>query len=241
MSGRLVILPKKSYCPWNPKNVARVERDEAQHRLTLQQEEQRQEAIRAEQRQAALRRTAADQQHVNLFANEERKEQMLQKQLQAHQQITNNSIYDESEDRESSRTDNLPVLGKVSLVGESTTKSYKQLHSDRDRQKKNTLDPMAHYVDPDADVEGDQFNLASKEATDAVETADTQRDRKRKSSRSHDGRDSSQHPRAGTSRRFANDTGSAKDTRSRKHRKKAKRERSSSIQGRAMESGKARK
>ena len=31
MSGRLVILPKKSYCPWNPKNVARVERDEARH------------------------------------------------------------------------------------------------------------------------------------------------------------------------------------------------------------------
>ena len=22
MSGRLVILPKKSYCPWNPENVA---------------------------------------------------------------------------------------------------------------------------------------------------------------------------------------------------------------------------
>jgi hypothetical protein len=241
MSGRLVILPKKSYCPWNPKNVARVEHDEAQHRLALQQEEQRHEAVRADQRQAALRRTTddPDQQHVNLFANEERKEQMLRKQLHAQQHITNR-VCDESKDRESSRSHNLQVFGKVSLVGESTTKSYKQLYSHRDQQKKSTLDPMAHYVDPDADVEEDQFNFSSKEVT---ADGETRRDRKRKSSRSneHDRRNSSQHPRAGSSRRFANDNGSAKDTSSGKHRKKAKKERSSSIHGSTMESNKVRK
>ena len=28
MSSRLILLPKKSYTPWNAENVARVERDE---------------------------------------------------------------------------------------------------------------------------------------------------------------------------------------------------------------------
>jgi hypothetical protein len=39
MSGRLVILPKKSYCPWNPQNVERVLRDERLERERQQQEE----------------------------------------------------------------------------------------------------------------------------------------------------------------------------------------------------------
>ena len=37
MSGRLVILPKKSYCPWNSKNIERVERDEKEYKEKQQQ------------------------------------------------------------------------------------------------------------------------------------------------------------------------------------------------------------
>jgi hypothetical protein len=39
MSGRLIILPKKSYCPWNKSNVERVLRDERQHAEAQEREE----------------------------------------------------------------------------------------------------------------------------------------------------------------------------------------------------------
>ena len=39
MSGRLIILPKKSYTPWNPQNVERVIRDERLHKERLEKEE----------------------------------------------------------------------------------------------------------------------------------------------------------------------------------------------------------
>mmetsp|Transcript_15861 Transcript_15861/g.18426 ORF Transcript_15861/g.18426 Transcript_15861/m.18426 type:complete len:305 (-) Transcript_15861:47-961(-) len=40
MSGRLILLPKKSYTPWNPQNVERVERDERLHRERIQRIEE---------------------------------------------------------------------------------------------------------------------------------------------------------------------------------------------------------
>lgn len=78
MSGRLIILPKKSYCPWNPENVERVLRDEQEHakQQQLQQAQQQQEA--SDKRLKALHAnknrssfTQPQQQHVNLFAKEE--------------------------------------------------------------------------------------------------------------------------------------------------------------------------
>jgi hypothetical protein len=75
MSSRLVLLPKKSYCPWNPKNVERVEHDEAAHREKQQAEAQRQLDRESEQRWSALKHTDAstESQHVNLFEWEEKK------------------------------------------------------------------------------------------------------------------------------------------------------------------------
>jgi hypothetical protein len=45
-SGRLISLPKKSYCPWKPENVERASRDERleKERSEKQQQEQAQEA-----------------------------------------------------------------------------------------------------------------------------------------------------------------------------------------------------
>lgn len=65
MSGRLTILPKKTYCPWKPENVERVLRDE---RL----ERERQQAVTARSLGDAddtrrQRRRYEDGGHVNLF------------------------------------------------------------------------------------------------------------------------------------------------------------------------------
>ena len=97
MSGRLIILPKKSYCPWNSSNVERVLRDERESAETQAREKSRQEQESSSVRLAALQkrqttasrsskeatvsavnrsrsereRDAQDAQHVNLFAVEE--------------------------------------------------------------------------------------------------------------------------------------------------------------------------
>jgi hypothetical protein len=79
MSGRLVILPKKSYCPWKPENVARVQRDEEQHQTQLEQRLQSEKQQCGQERNRLLlqRKLAKDDQeetslqHVNLFQAEE--------------------------------------------------------------------------------------------------------------------------------------------------------------------------
>ena len=86
MSGRLIILPKKSYCPWNPDNVARVERDEALHRqqqereLGNRQSKSTQQLIMVQQHsknkknqsiQPETQEQDEPQQHVNLFQAEQ--------------------------------------------------------------------------------------------------------------------------------------------------------------------------
>lgn len=86
MSGRLIILPKKSYCPWNSSNVKRVLRDERQHAEAQEREKslRDQESSRTRlktlrQGKAHLGEAAAEEgpdksdvaQHANLFAVEE--------------------------------------------------------------------------------------------------------------------------------------------------------------------------
>jgi len=92
MSGRLIILPKKSYTPWKPENVERVLRDERldRERKEKQRKEEasklsssRIETLKLRKRQNSGRTTDNDveddsptmehlPQHVNLFENEEK-------------------------------------------------------------------------------------------------------------------------------------------------------------------------
>lgn len=58
MSGRLVILPKKSYCPWNPENIKRAERDEQLDRERQKEQERREAEAVSEARLRALKKRA---------------------------------------------------------------------------------------------------------------------------------------------------------------------------------------
>ena len=67
MSGRLVILPKKTYCPWKPENVERVLRDERLERERLEREAKQNAQS---QSTSTLVRTGTnnnDDGHINLF------------------------------------------------------------------------------------------------------------------------------------------------------------------------------
>ena len=55
MSGRLVLTSKKGYCPWNPKNLARIEHDEQEHAKTVAHERQQLLTYQREQQYARLR------------------------------------------------------------------------------------------------------------------------------------------------------------------------------------------
>ena len=73
MSGRLTILPKKTYCPWNPANVERVLRDERLERERLEKEHS---LVHEKERSKKRQRRREDesegqheqqQGHINLF------------------------------------------------------------------------------------------------------------------------------------------------------------------------------
>jgi hypothetical protein len=98
MSGRLIILPKKSYCPWKPENVQRVLRDEARHRqqesqqalqegrktrqlalsssssLRLKRQKQQREPPSAGEDESGNPGGGGGLRHVNLFESEEKAE-----------------------------------------------------------------------------------------------------------------------------------------------------------------------
>jgi hypothetical protein len=81
MSGRLIILPKKSYCPWNPRNVERVEQDEREHKKKQEQEKKQKDQEKSQSRLKALRKRTREEiddiplQRFSLFENEERDHQ----------------------------------------------------------------------------------------------------------------------------------------------------------------------
>ncbi len=91
MSGRLVLLPKKSYTPWNTKNVERVLKDEAHAREEQEKELKAIKEIKSRQRLEGLRsknkiigNSRESHQHVNLFENEEEHECTAAAKMKRH-------------------------------------------------------------------------------------------------------------------------------------------------------------
>ena len=75
MSGRLIILGKKGYCPWNSKNLSRIRRDEKEHREAQEREQRRQADEASILRLAALKKAGnskdGHQERFSLFESEE--------------------------------------------------------------------------------------------------------------------------------------------------------------------------
>jgi hypothetical protein len=153
MSGRLVILPKKSYCPWNPKNVARVDRDEREHQEKLDRQQQQKAQEQSHTRLLVLRKRAREEiddnclQRFNLFEKEERDHQERTRDellRQGNPAKLNDERHVEKRGNPGtfpSKNDEIPFYMKSNLDGDKSTKRNVKM----DAGVKERLDPMRQF------------------------------------------------------------------------------------------------
>jgi hypothetical protein len=139
MSGRLIILPKKSYCPWNSKNVERVLRDERLHAEDQQQELEQVQKEASEVRLQALKKgnkvENKELEHVNLFRAEEQRELQQQLLLKSKQGDQNNKL---------SKGIQPLYLGQSAKNAKNHSTQLNKHHrlSDKEHRQKERMDPM---------------------------------------------------------------------------------------------------
>ena len=151
MSGRLILLPKKSYTPWNPENVERVLRDERLERERLQNKQQISDRDASKRRIYTLKQQKSQSQnntntntntnvscteqnetkHFNLFEKEE--QQMLEKIS-----IPNKQFRDDSSCKRKNET--RVYLNHYSM--NSRTNNKNQLSEQSETKIKLRMDPM---------------------------------------------------------------------------------------------------
>jgi hypothetical protein len=168
MSSRLIILPKKSYCPWKPENVQRVLRDQEQHRRETDDATQaderraRREAL-SQQHEQRLRRNRGDAggtsdeaggvagsvRHINLFEAEEKVERA---RLTEHERGTMQEDgaptagAPPSANREGGRARGPFYLQENPYTSTSATLQQRsEAFVAREERRKAELDPMAAY------------------------------------------------------------------------------------------------
>jgi hypothetical protein len=160
MSGRLIILPKKSYCPWNPKNLERVAQDEKEHREKQEQEEKQRCQEESHLRLTQLRKRIRDHddaddklQRFSLFAKEEQEQndRLQGESLQGNPRAGQNSARGNKIQKDkrrnlgdfSSMSDDTPFYMKSRPNGEDAQPSEAILR--KDRRVKDHLDPMKQF------------------------------------------------------------------------------------------------
>ena len=195
MSGRLIILPKKNYCPWNPQNLERVLRDERLEKERIerqtQQEEKRikEEKIRNKkfQKNAAVGQKEVDaecsegskgsnseqqQQHVNLFEKEE---------LESQRDTTVQSTTSTRDDTANAGIMPIYLTDRISQECKKQEVPFyikkDRLSSRKDEQLKRNMDPMR------------EFHFNDTIGTDDVSTKQGKDQKRIKKHRKRDGRE----------------------------------------------------
>ena len=132
MSGRLTILPKKTYCPWKPENVERVHSDERLDRERREKEEQLLRQLESKARLRALRSGQEKDKPFHLFEQEER---------DTNNQATNNT-----------RKETIPAtLGDITrkrpfyMLSELETRYNEIGLTPKEEKRKAALDPMQTF------------------------------------------------------------------------------------------------
>lgn len=198
MSGRLIILPKKSYCPWNQKNVERVLRDEREHAEAQREELKGKAKASSQARLDALKKRKREYQdgddedlarrkpqHVNLFSREEEEHRKrAETTFENVHKPRNNAIsplyLGQSVDKDAF------YLKRRSTADENhTTNKRQQYLQRRDHERKLRNDPMQQFVRSSDGAGGEAKKSARKHRTGDVEKADKDAESVRKKPR-HD-------------------------------------------------------
>jgi hypothetical protein len=132
MSGRLVILPKKTYCPWKPENVERVLCDE---RFDRERREKEEELLREQEsrvRLRALKRGQEKDKHFHLFEQEERDTNQLAR-IDASEEIVPDTLGDVTRKR--------PFY----MQSEQETRNDMTGLTIKEEKRKAALDPMQTF------------------------------------------------------------------------------------------------
>jgi hypothetical protein len=206
MSGRLIILPKKSYCPWKPENVERVLRDERleKERSEKQQQEQAQDIV-VRKRKRTRELIDEDSQalrgrneslpaagHINLFQQEEDEYlKGITTTTQTKKQVGIMPV-GLGQSELNARGENLPFYMR--------TQQELDILSSKEDTRKTILDPMKDFVrhkDKEDAVHSDDSSPLSRQhrkkkhkksrrrsQMEDKESKDTDRQRRRKSTSS---------------------------------------------------------
>lgn len=135
MSGRLVILPKKTYCPWNPENVERVLRDERRERERQEDKAKAQHQQESQKRWDSLKKNQGNDdddapERFSLFEEEEKQQW---------------------KDKPKSNPGVMPVFLGASLAQEQTRKAAKEQEiqgeafQKKEARRKSEMDPMKEF------------------------------------------------------------------------------------------------
>lgn len=173
MSGRLIISSKKSYCPWKPENVERVLRDEARHERN-EQEQQRRESSRA--------LLSTKQQHVNFFAEEERKETeaLLERENKLGKAIM--PVY----------LDTAAAQSKNSQPFYLRDNPFEQTREIKDEKLKSEMDPMQAFTKRDT-VRSKPSSTALRVQREVNDSSLADAPRRTKKSKNHKRKESRKH------------------------------------------------
>ena len=165
MSGRLIILSKKGYCPWNAQNLTRVRRDEKEHQAAQEREREKKADIASTSRLVALKRTRNDddiqQKRFSLFESEEKVSFHRSKQLKGSKSearegkddIRNEGRTSKNEEKEpNDRSYRYNQLGYHSLKNRDRETSFylnarpvKETIGRKEIQRKREMDPMRDF------------------------------------------------------------------------------------------------
>ena len=161
MSGRLVILPKKSYCPWNAKNVERCLRDERLERERQTQLDQQQQTQESQSRWNALKQKKNDktpppqQQQPSLRNNHKEKDNDPTKHVNLFEQEEQACLLEQGPARKAAPKQKavgiLPVFLGASLSKEREQKAVQmakeqdQDYCIKEERRKSRMDPMQPF------------------------------------------------------------------------------------------------
>ena len=240
MSGRLIILPKKSYCPWNPQNVERVLRDERRHAEAQEQAAAREETAQAQQRLDTIKGKKNTNMQRNI-ANEDPVEEESQseggrfslfaQEEQAAARLISSTTTSTSEQKNAkSSSDGIQPLYLGQSAKDVATfykrENSRALSSSTEKRLKSSMDPMGQFDIqslPHSQAQEEEEPKLSAKSSQSEQRSSRHKHSNQKIKRKHKRDNDKRHLSQSTDDDSSSDTSSSDDSRRRhrKHRRKS--------------------